>query len=128
MKLLIGSNGPRMLAITAPHMDMWNSWYTDFGNRADGLGPLLTQVDQACLAAGRDPKEVERTVAVLIQLERGGGRAGGNSARPAAQPILGHEAGERLAEFERAGIHHLQVVLDPIDASGVEELAALLGR
>jgi hypothetical protein len=31
-----------------------------------------------------------------------------------------------LADFGRAGISHLQVVLDPIDAAGVVELAEII--
>src|SRR4051812_47026631 len=30
--LMVGSNGPRMLAATLPHVDWWNTWYTGFGN------------------------------------------------------------------------------------------------
>ena len=42
--LMIGSNGERMLRITAPHVDAWNSWYADTANtpewcrRAPGQG------------------------------------------------------------------------------------------
>ena len=30
--LLIGSNGPRMLRIAAPHVQAWNTWYADTDN------------------------------------------------------------------------------------------------
>ena len=36
-RLMIGSNGPRMLAATLPHVDAWNTWYEDYGNTAGGL-------------------------------------------------------------------------------------------
>ena len=35
--LMIGSNGPRVLRIALPHVDAWNTWYTDFGNSCGGL-------------------------------------------------------------------------------------------
>ncbi len=35
--LLIGSNGPRMLRITMPHAQSWNSWYSDFDNDPAGI-------------------------------------------------------------------------------------------
>lgn len=128
MPLMVGSNGPRMLRITAPHVDMWNTWHVWFGNRADGLAPLMSEVDAACEAAGRDPAEMERTAAVYVQLARGGGRIAGSEDRPKAGPIAGAEIPERISEFEAAGIDHIQVVLDPIDAAGVEELAGILDR
>ena len=36
--LMIGSSGPRMLAIAAPHVDSWNAWFNAFGNRPAGIG------------------------------------------------------------------------------------------
>lgn len=128
MKMLIGSNGPRMLAHTMTHADMWNTWHLDYGNRADGLRPLLQLVDDACRDVGRDPSEVERTAAVYVQLSRGAGRRAGNAEKQEAEPISGsHEdiAGE-LGAFARVGVSHIQVVLDPIDAQAVEELAEVI--
>src|SRR4029453_2259525 len=57
--LMIGSNGERMLRITAPHVRAWNSWYADTGNAPSGIAPLRDRVDVACRAAGRDPGDVE---------------------------------------------------------------------
>jgi alkanesulfonate monooxygenase SsuD/methylene tetrahydromethanopterin reductase-like flavin-dependent oxidoreductase (luciferase family) len=124
LPLLIGSNGPRMLRIAGPHVDMWNSWYTHFENRPDGLVPLLEVLDRACEEVGRDPGEIARTAAVLVQLERGTGRIAGSSERPDVEPITGSSQGiaEALGRFGDVGISHLQIVLDPIDASAVAEL------
>lgn len=128
MKILIGSNGPRMLRITMPHADMWNTWHLDFGNRAHGLGPLRDLVDDACTDVGRDPAEVERTAAVYVQLDRGSGRLAGSDEKQDSPPISGthDEIANELRAFEQAGIDHIQVVLDPIDAPAVEELAEVV--
>jgi len=128
MPLLIGSNGPRMLRIAAPHVDLWNSWYTGFGNDPGGLPPLLETVDAACRDIGRDPAEIERTAAVLVQLDRGNGRIAGSGERPEVTPITGSRSdmAESLARFGAAGITHLQVVLDPIDARAVTEMGEVL--
>jgi alkanesulfonate monooxygenase SsuD/methylene tetrahydromethanopterin reductase-like flavin-dependent oxidoreductase (luciferase family) len=127
MKILIGSNGPRMLAHTMTHADMWNTWHLDYGNRAEGLQPLLGRVDNACRSLDRDPAEVERTAAVYIQLSRGSGRRAGSAEKQESTPISGsHEdIAEELSAFARVGLKHIQVVLDPIDAKGVEELAEI---
>ena len=75
--LMIGSNGPRMLRATMPYADSWNSWYNDFGNRPDGVAALRDHVDEACRDVGRDPADVERTVAILVRLPGGTGRLQG---------------------------------------------------
>lgn len=128
MKILIGSNGPRMLRATMGSADMWNSWFNGFANSAEGLPELMSVVDAACAEVGRDPDEVERTVAVYVQLSRGGGRNAGDDGRAGPPPINGgrEEMAAALRAFAPAGISHLQVVLDPIDAAGVEELAEVV--
>jgi alkanesulfonate monooxygenase SsuD/methylene tetrahydromethanopterin reductase-like flavin-dependent oxidoreductase (luciferase family) len=127
IKILIGSNGPRMLAHTMLHADMWNTWFLDYGNRAEGLRPLIELVDDACRALGRDPMQVERTAAVNVQLDRGSGRKAGSAEKQEAMPITGNheDIAEELFAFAGAGVSHIQVVLDPIDAKGVEELAEI---
>lgn len=127
MKVLIGSNGARMLRATMPHVDMWNTWHLDYGNRAEGMPRLNGLVDEACRAVGRDPSEVERTAAVYVQLSRGTGRNPGSPEKN-GQAITGshEEIAGALRAFGTADISHLQVVLDPIDAAGVEELAEIV--
>jgi alkanesulfonate monooxygenase SsuD/methylene tetrahydromethanopterin reductase-like flavin-dependent oxidoreductase (luciferase family) len=129
MPILLGSNGPRMLRIGAPHIDMWNTWHVWFGNRAGGLAPLMAELEAACGDVGRDATEIEKTAAVYVELSRGSGRRAGSEERPEVTPIEGsrEDMGKALVEFEAAGLDHLQIVLDPIDAAGVEELATLVG-
>lgn len=129
MRILVGSNGPRMLRATMGEADMWNTWYLDYGNRASGLAPLLETVDAACEDVGRNPTEIERTAAVYVQLSRGSGRNAGSSEKTSSAPITGshQEMAAALVEFAGIGMSHIQVVLDPIDAAGVEELAEIVG-
>ena len=47
--LLIGSNGPRMLALTLPYVSAWNSWYTGFRQRPRPVGSAGR--DDRCRAA-----------------------------------------------------------------------------
>ncbi len=68
--LLIGSNGPRMLKIALPHVAMWNTWHSSFGNDVEKLGPLLEEIDRACADAGREPGEVEKSAAIYVQTGR----------------------------------------------------------
>jgi alkanesulfonate monooxygenase SsuD/methylene tetrahydromethanopterin reductase-like flavin-dependent oxidoreductase (luciferase family) len=124
--LLVGSKGERMLAITLPYVDAWNVWFIDTANRPEGVPALRAQVDEACRAVGRDPAEVERTVAVLVRLPGGTGRTGGNGA--AAPPIEGppEVIAEALRRFAAEGIGHVQLVIDPITTGSLEALAPVL--
>ena len=126
--LLIGSNGPRMLRITMATADAWNSWFSDFGNRPDGIGRLRDVVDAACRDVGRDPAEIARTVAVMVQLPGGGGRIQGGYVENPPEPLTGSPAvmAEALHAFAGAGIGHVQLVLDPISADSIRSVGAVL--
>jgi alkanesulfonate monooxygenase SsuD/methylene tetrahydromethanopterin reductase-like flavin-dependent oxidoreductase (luciferase family) len=126
--LLVGSSGPRMLEITAPHVDAWNAWFDAFGNRPAGIAPLRERVDAAARAAGRDPFEIERTVAVLVRLPGGRGRVQGETANDAIPPVEGSpaEIAAILRAFAAEGIAHAQLVVDPITLASLEALAPVL--
>ncbi len=127
MPIMIGSSGPRMLEITAPHLDWWNEWWAAFSNRPEELPPLLDRLDAALRAAGRDPAEIVRSVAVLVQVEGGSGRRMGNEA--AVQPITGTLAqiADRLLQFSPL-VDHVQLVVDPITIESIESLASVVDR
>jgi probable F420-dependent oxidoreductase len=126
--LLIGSNGPRMLRLTMPYAQAWNSWFADIGNRPDGVGRLREVVDEACRDVGRDPAEIERTVAVLVQGPGGTGRLQGDYAQGGTPPLEGSPevVAESLRAYARAGISHVQLVLDPITLDGIRAVAPVL--
>lgn len=129
MPILIGSNGPRMLRIAAPHVQMWNTWYASYGNTPRGLGELNEIVDDAARDVGRDPAEIVRTAAALVQLEGGTGRRAGTE-RPVTPPITGtaDDIAAALHTLREAGMGHIQLVVDPITARSVEALAPVLER
>ena len=126
--LLIGSVGPRMLRLTLPHVDLWNVWWSDFGNDPAGFAVRSAEVDAICAEVGRDPAEVGRTCAVLVQLDGGAGRHMGDYGWGGVTPISGSpsEIADRLAAFSDVGADHLQLVVDPIDERSIEALADVL--
>jgi alkanesulfonate monooxygenase SsuD/methylene tetrahydromethanopterin reductase-like flavin-dependent oxidoreductase (luciferase family) len=126
--LMVGSEGPRMLSITLPHVEMWNAWFTWFGNTPDGYRPLRDRIDQACRAAGREPAQVERTVALFVQFPGGQGRISGDLGKPDVEPIPGEPAvlAPVLRAFAEEGVGHVQLVLDPITVQTVAALAPAL--
>jgi probable F420-dependent oxidoreductase len=126
--LLIGSRGPRMLAITLPHVDAWNVWFSDTDNRPDGVPALRELVDDACRAVGRDPGAVGRTVAVQVRMPGGQGRIDGSGHASRIQPLEGptERIADELRAYAREGISHVQLVVDPIDRTAVTALAPVL--
>jgi alkanesulfonate monooxygenase SsuD/methylene tetrahydromethanopterin reductase-like flavin-dependent oxidoreductase (luciferase family) len=128
--LMVGSIGPRMLRITMPYVDSWNVWFADTGNAPDGVPALRDVVEGACRDVGRDPAEVERTVAVQVRLPGGRGRIQGSYATAAPPPLEGdpdHMA-EVLRAYAREGIGHVQLVMDPIDRASIVAFAPVLER
>jgi alkanesulfonate monooxygenase SsuD/methylene tetrahydromethanopterin reductase-like flavin-dependent oxidoreductase (luciferase family) len=121
--LMIGSNGPRMLAATLPHVAAWNTWFEDFGNDPDRLPDLLARIEAACEAVGRDPATLERSAAFMLSFgetpTRRGVVAAGCTGTPAAMA-------DALHRLERAGIDHVQLVLDPITDTTIEQAGEVL--
>jgi alkanesulfonate monooxygenase SsuD/methylene tetrahydromethanopterin reductase-like flavin-dependent oxidoreductase (luciferase family) len=124
-RLMIGSNGPRMLAATLPHVDTWNTWYEDYGNSPDGFAKLNERISGAARDAGRDPGGLERSACVLIALD-------GSSERhstPDAPPVTG--SADRIAsvlcELRDAGADETILVVDPITERSIRELGEVVG-
>ncbi|HEX5825487.1 MAG TPA: LLM class flavin-dependent oxidoreductase [Candidatus Limnocylindrales bacterium] len=128
-KLLIGSNGERMLRIAAPHVQAWNTWFADTGNSPAGVARLRDVVDAACRDVGRQPAEIERTVAVHVRLPGGRGRTMGDVSQvDRIRPLEGEPEtmAAELRAYAAAGIAEVQLVLDPIDRPAIERFARVL--
>ena len=127
LPIMIGSTGPRTLAIAAAEMNWWNEWWSHFGNAPDGLSPLVERVDGALRTAGRDPAEVVKSVALMVQLPGGAGRLMG--AEVEASPITGSapEIADQILRFSPL-IDHVQLVVDPITLESIEALEPVVAR
>jgi len=126
--LMVGSMGERVLRITMPHVDMWNGWFQWFGNTVDELASLTARVDAACEDVGRDPAEVERTVAVLVSPLEAEGRPHHGEQGSAAIPVKGsvEQIADNLAGYAEVGVGHLQLVLDPITLPAIDRCGEIL--
>lgn len=127
--LMVGSIGERMLEITLPHVDAWNGWHLWFGNTVEGYRALRDRIDAACRAVGRDPAEVDRTVALLIAFADGTGRPSGLATEGTSTPISAEDPealAETLRDFAAAGVAHVQLVLDPIIVDSIAALKPML--
>ncbi|MGH2562223.1 MAG: LLM class flavin-dependent oxidoreductase [Thermomicrobiales bacterium] len=122
IQLMIGSNGERMLRLTARYADLWNTtWVSD----AAQLAPKIAAVEAACEAVGRDPATLGRTACVLVDFPQHVGRF--NWAKPVPPPPREPEAiADVLRGFATAGINHIMIWPDPSTLAGVEAMAPVL--
>jgi probable F420-dependent oxidoreductase len=123
--LMIGSNGPRVLALTLPHVDAWNTWFEDFGNRAEGFAELDARISAAARDAGRDPAEIERSACVLVALDAATGE------RPLTVPPVQGTPEQIAAELRAlgdAGADEVILVVSPITEAAVRKLAEVVAR
>ncbi len=127
--LMVGSIGERMLSITLPHVEQWNGWYDWFGNTAAGVTPLLERLDRVCREVDRDPRTLQRTVALQVRLPGWIG-IGPATETPigAITPIGGtpEQIADALRGFGPAGIDHVQLLLDPITERSIDSLGPVL--
>lgn len=127
--LMLGSTGPRMMRIGLPHVELWNAWWSDYGNTVEGFTALRDNVEASAAEVGRSPGEVGATVAVLVQLEGGVGRVMGDGDFSAAvPPVRGDPStlAEHLNGLAAAGAVHVMLVLDPITEHSIEVVGAAL--
>jgi alkanesulfonate monooxygenase SsuD/methylene tetrahydromethanopterin reductase-like flavin-dependent oxidoreductase (luciferase family) len=122
--LMVGSEGPRMLAITLPHVDWWNSWYSWYGNTPEGFAELNARFGVAAERAGRDPADVARSTTVLVELEE---RA---VKRPHSDVGITAVASDDLAPHLRAlieaGADEAILILRPITEESIRAVGAVV--
>ena len=121
--LMVGGDGPRLLAATLPHVDWWNTWYDRFDNEPGRFSALNERIDEACVGAGRDPRAVKRSACLYVRLGAGAGE------RPTARdapPIPAEELPQALTTLRQAGADEVILVLDPINESSIRSLRTAL--
>ena len=129
----MGTVQPRMMACMAKYADLWNAYYDDTHNKVDGIRRLRPIVDQACTHEGRDPATLERTVTALVadanadpwwdKLPTENWVEEGPLVPLAGAP---EEIAKVLLEYQREGIAHLQICLEPTTSESIEAFARVL--
>jgi probable F420-dependent oxidoreductase len=123
--LMIGSTGERVLRIALPHVDAWNTWYTGFGNTAEGLASVNERITSLVRETGRRPDEVRRSVCTLVVLDPAAGE------RQVAEGVVPIDPppdaiAERLRALADAGADEAVVVLSPITERSIRTMGEVL--
>jgi alkanesulfonate monooxygenase SsuD/methylene tetrahydromethanopterin reductase-like flavin-dependent oxidoreductase (luciferase family) len=126
-RLMIGSNGPRMLRIALPHVDVWNTWYLHYGNSAEGLAALNERVSTAARDAGREPEDIVRSACAFVVLDRD---ADERPITREAPPIEGSidRIASRIRELGDAGADEVILVVSPITERSIRMLGEVVAQ
>jgi alkanesulfonate monooxygenase SsuD/methylene tetrahydromethanopterin reductase-like flavin-dependent oxidoreductase (luciferase family) len=117
-KLMVGANAPRLLSITLPYVDAWNTWFTPYGNTVEGFARHNAEISEAAERAGRDPAEIERSACVLVEVDGGTGERPRDVPAVPAADLPGH-----LRALEEAGADEAILVFDPITEDAIRSVA-----
>jgi probable F420-dependent oxidoreductase len=124
-RLMIGSTGERMLRVSLPHVDAWNTWYDWYGNTPEGFARGNARITAAVEDVGRSPDDVLRSACVLVILDRSAGeRTVEDGVRPLEGGIASIAAG--LRAMAEAGAQELILVVSPIVERSILDLAEAL--
>ena len=124
-RLMVGSNGPRMLGLTLPHVDAWNTWYDDYNNSAEGFAALNDRITAAAVDGGRRPDEILRSACAFVLLDRA---APEREVTPEAPPLQGttDQLSARLRELHDAGADEVILVVSPITERSIRTLGEVV--
>jgi F420-dependent oxidoreductase-like protein len=134
LPILIGGSGPRKtLPLVARHADIWNAY-----GRPETLAAADAILREACAAAGRDEREIERTTNLNVVLRRDRAEAetawpiwrDRHSVRPERDElsVIGSTAdvAEALARYRDIGFGHVVFVFrSPFDLETMDRLSEL---
>jgi alkanesulfonate monooxygenase SsuD/methylene tetrahydromethanopterin reductase-like flavin-dependent oxidoreductase (luciferase family) len=121
--LMVGSNGERMLGITLPHVDAWNTWYLRYGSTPEGFAALNERVTSGAEVVERDPSEISRSACVLVELDPDAVK------RPrdrGISPVRADDVASHLRDLADAGADEAILVVRPITAESIRRLGELL--
>ena len=123
--MMVGSNGERILSAALPHVDVWNTWYVDYGNTPAGFERLNAMVDEVARRCGRGPEEIARSACVLVVLDR---TIEERSLETPFPPLEGsHERiASGLRQMAEAGADEVILVLNPITDASMRRLGAVI--
>jgi alkanesulfonate monooxygenase SsuD/methylene tetrahydromethanopterin reductase-like flavin-dependent oxidoreductase (luciferase family) len=122
--LMIGSNGQRMLSMSLPHVDWWNTWYDRYGNTVEGFAELNASVTAVSERVDRDPAEIARSTAVLVELDPDAVKrphSDRESPPVSLEGLPGH-----LAALAEAGADEAICILRPITEQSIRAVGAAL--
>jgi alkanesulfonate monooxygenase SsuD/methylene tetrahydromethanopterin reductase-like flavin-dependent oxidoreductase (luciferase family) len=130
LPILIAAKRPRMLELTARHADAWNlAW---FGEPDERWATTRQALEEACLAVGRDPATLERTVGVTVRYPDLAPPPADGAEPPVPEgPALSgsvDDVATGLRTYADEGTSHVIAALEPTTPAAVERFAQAVRR
>jgi probable F420-dependent oxidoreductase len=118
--LMVGSEGPRMLRLTARYADVWNTGYM---GQPETMVEPIAKFQDACREVGRDPKTVAITALIGLwfpDLEP--------KKPPFDNPLTGtpREIASAMRGCEELGLDHIMFQCEPYVPEALERLTEAL--
>jgi len=122
----IAAGGPKMLRLVARYADAWNWWGWDetIDEIIGRVTPIVAELDQACVEAGRDGAELERTFDLYSIVPPGFP----SDTSAMSQPVSGSadEIAETLLSLRGLGIDEVRCDLTDKTDAGIEAMAPIV--
>jgi probable F420-dependent oxidoreductase len=98
--ILVASQGPRMLRLTAQYADAWNTaWF----GPVDDIAERRANMERACAEVGRDPRSIDLTVGVHVAYPQPGIEFDPGKALTGTP----EEVAASLRAYEEGGVAHV---------------------
>lgn len=115
--ILIGTNGERMMRLTARYADLWNTAYM---GKPESFQKPLQAFQQACAEAGRSPQSIGATALLYLAFP--------DLVPPGAydkEALTGsiEEIAEAMSGYEKMGTEHLMFHTIPYNQKALDRLA-----
>jgi probable F420-dependent oxidoreductase len=119
--LLVGSEGPRMLRLTAKYADLWNIGYM---GSPETMAVPLAKIEAACQAVGRDPATLGVTALIGLWFPD----LQPTKPRIFDTPLTGNpqEIATAMHGYAALGVQHLMFQCEPYTADARERLTDAL--
>lgn len=121
--IMLGGHKPRTMGLAVRHADIWSAFATE-SSLPEAFEPMLTQLDAICVEAGRDPRNLGRSIGVVVETtDDHTAEASGMGV-----PISGsaEEIAVTFRRFAEFGISRLELMLWPNTPVALEAAAPVL--
>ncbi len=121
--IMLGGHGPRTMRLAVQHADIWSAYATE-NSLPGAFEAMLTALDAACAAAGREPGSLGRSIGVWVEPTDDHGA----EAADFGVPITGtaDEIAGTFTAFADMGATRLEVMLWPNTVAAVEAMRPVL--
>jgi probable F420-dependent oxidoreductase len=119
--LLVGSEGPRMLKLTAQYADLWNTGYM---GQPETMASRLAKIEAACREIGRDPATIGITALIGLWFPEL------QAQKPSFfdNPLTGtvQEIAAAMRGYAQLGVEHVMFQCEPYIAEARQRLTEAL--